>query len=131
MKHTLEVYVGERLIFHSDGRWLHPLFDLERFLREAYIDPATLLVRDKIVGRAAALLLIYLCAGTVEAGILSRLGQEILERYEVPYRYDTLVDRIDCRTEQILHDETDPHRAVRLLRRLAEGTDERLREDLQ
>ncbi|MBD3289759.1 hypothetical protein GF337_13210, partial [candidate division KSB1 bacterium] len=56
MKHALEVYFENRLIFQSDKKWLYPLFDFENFLIEnnSY-SPSELMVYDKIVGRAAAL----------------------------------------------------------------------------
>ena len=53
-EHALEVYQGETLIFYSDGKWLHPLLDLEQFLAAHPYDPGALSVHDKIVGRAAA-----------------------------------------------------------------------------
>jgi zinc transport system ATP-binding protein len=119
MGHTLQVFSGETLIFLSDGKWLYPLFELEDFLANADWEPATLTVRDKIVGRAAALLLIRLGIRDVRAGIMSRLGREALERYVVRYEYDTLVDRIDCRTEEMLVNEFDPDRAHAMLKQRA------------
>lgn len=119
MEHTLQVFSGEALVFSSDGKWLYPLFELEDFLENADWEPAALTVRDKIVGRAAALLLVRLGIRDVRAGIMSRLGREALERYGVEYEYDTLVDRIDCRTEEMLVDELDPERAYAMLKRRA------------
>ena len=119
MEHTLEAFLGEELIFHSDGKWLHPLFELEDFLTATDHEPADLTVRDKIVGRAAALLLIRLGIRDVRAGIMSKLGREALEKYDVKYEYDTLVDRIDCRTEEILVNEFDPEEAYAILRQRA------------
>lgn len=116
---TIEVFEGEIRIFASRGRWLHPLFDLETAIRAEGWDPVRLEVRDKIVGRAAALLLIRLRVGRVRAGILSRPGRRILVRYAVPFTFETLVERIDCRTETLLMDETDPERAYALLRERA------------
>ncbi len=119
MEHTLQVFAGETLVFLSDGKWLYPLFELEDFLADGDWEPATLTVRDKIVGRAAALLLIRLGIRDVRAGIMSRLGREALERHSVKYEYDTLVHRIDCRTEEMLADEFDPDRAYARLKQRA------------
>ena len=119
MVHTLEAFSGEALIFHSDGKWLYPLFELENFLATTDYKPAHLVVKDKIVGRAAALLLIRLGVGYVIAGIMSRPGKEALEKYEVKYEYERLVDRIACRTEELLIDEYDPQKAYAMLKERA------------
>ena len=119
MEHTLRVFSGETLVFYSDGKWLYPLFELENFLSTSDLDPAALAVRDKIIGRAAALLLIRLGIRNVHAGIMSKLGKEALEKYGVRYECDTLVERIDCRTEEILAGEFDPEKAYTILKRRA------------
>lgn len=116
---TIEVFEGETRIFASRGRWLHPLFDLEEVVRADERDPGRLEVRDKIVGRAAALLLVRLRIGRVRAGILSRPGRQLFVRHAVPFTFETLVDRIDCRTETLLLEEIDPERAYALLRERA------------
>ena len=119
MVHTLEAFSGETLIFHSDGKWLYPLFELENFLATTDYEPAHLVVKDKIVGRAAALLLIRLGVGYVIAGIMSRPGKEALEQHEAKYEYERLVDRIACRTEELLIDEYDPQKAYAMLKERA------------
>lgn len=116
---TIEVFENETRVFSSRGRWLHPLFDLESVIAADERDPQWLEVRDKIVGRAAALLLVYLRIGRVSAGILSRPAREVLVRFAVPFTFETLVDRIDCQTETLLMEETDPDRAYALLRERA------------
>jgi zinc transport system ATP-binding protein len=116
---TIEVFENETRVFSSRGRWLHPLFDLESVIAADERDPQMLEVRDKIVGRAAALLLVYLRIGRVSAGVLSRPAREILVRFAVPFTFEKMVDRIDCRTESLLMDETDPERAYRLLKERA------------
>ncbi len=120
MEHALEIYKGATLIFHSDDNWLHPLFALERFLARGEYCPSDLLVRDKVVGRAAALLMIYLDVGRVHAQLLSKLGREILEHYAVPYTYEQQVERISCQTEELLQSEYDPEAAYALLKERAE-----------
>ena len=116
MDNTLEVYLGEELIFSSHGKWLYPLFELEDFLAGAGLEAAQLTVKDKIVGRAAALLEIRLGVGRVDAGIMSELGRRALERHNVEYEYEMLVERILCKTEELLDGEYDPERAYEMLK---------------
>ena len=51
-------------------------------------------VEDSIVGKAAALLMIFGGAKSVKAGVLSEGGKCALEEYGVPYAYDVLVPNI-------------------------------------
>ena len=113
---TLSVYHEGHPIFTSTGKWLHPLFELEEFLNTAPCQPATLVVADKIVGKAAALLLVRIGIRRIEAGVLSKLGMSVLERYGVNYSYSQLIERIDCKSEALLATVEDPEQAYRCIR---------------
>jgi len=112
---TLEAWDGDRLVFASDGKWLYPLLELAARLAEGGVDPARLTVRDRVVGRAAALVLVYLGVRRVHAGILSEPGRDALAAHGVELTWDELVGRIVCRTEELLLHETDPAAAYRLV----------------
>jgi hypothetical protein len=116
MGHALEVFAGGVLVLSSDGKWLHPLFELERFLVGSGCEPHGLVVFDKVVGRAAALGLVHLGVGSIRAGVMSHGGRAVLEHHRVPYSYQELVERIGCQTEDLLAVELDPERAWRLIR---------------
>jgi zinc transport system ATP-binding protein len=112
---TLTVFRNGTPIFTSNSKWLHPLFELEAYLADHPIQPENLILQDKIIGKAAALLIHRLGFRTVEAGILSRLGEAVLQRYGIAYTYELLVDRIHCQTETLLADVEDPGEAYRLV----------------
>ena len=122
---TLELFHGRRRLFESRGRWLHPLFELEAFLAASpWPGPEQrrgLRVRDKIVGKAAALLLVRLGIGTVHAGLLSDLGDAVLKRSGVKVSCDELIPRIACRTEILLQEVDDPEEAYGIIRRRIES----------
>ena len=122
MKHTLEVYLSENLIFYSDGKWLYPLLELEIFLSNSNYDRTKLVVKDKIVGRAAALILIYLGIQNVKAGIMSKLGKDALEKHGICFEYNDLVKRIQCKTEELLKNEHDYQKAYKLIKKLANNS---------
>jgi Domain of unknown function (DUF1893) len=113
---TLTVCRNGTPIFTSNGKWLHPLFELEDYLAEHAFQPAKLLLEDKIIGKAAALLIHRLGFRTVRAGVLSRLGETVLQRYEIAYSYEQLVDRIHCQTEELLATVEDSEEAYRLVK---------------
>ena len=113
---TLTVCRNGTLIFTSNGKWLHPLFELEEYLANHAIEPDTLILQDKIIGKAAAVLIHRLGFRTVKAGILSRLGEAVLPRHGIVYTYEQLVDRIHCQTEELLAMVEDPEEAYRLVK---------------
>jgi hypothetical protein len=114
-KNSLEVYRDKELVFSSRGKWFYPLFELEKFLAENDIPGRELYVRDKVTGRGAAFLIVRLGIRKLHTGLLIRLGQSVLENWHAEYTRDTLVDKIDCRTEDLLADETDPEKVYALL----------------
>jgi Domain of unknown function (DUF1893) len=112
---TLIVFRNGTPIFTSYGKWLHPLFELEAYLADHAFQPNTLILQDKIIGKAAALLIHRLGFRTVQAGVLSRLGEAVLQRHGMVYTYEQLVDRIHCQTEELLATVEDPEEAYRLV----------------
>ena len=115
MEPSLEVFKKEKLIFQSFSKWLYPLFELEKFLDTSNYTRTNLIVCDKIVGRAAALILIYLGIRRIKAKILSEYARGALDKYKIEYEYESLVDRIGCRTEDLLRHELDPENAYKLI----------------
>jgi hypothetical protein len=103
-------------IFTSTAAWLHPLFELETYLTDHPVQPDNLILQDKIIGKAAALLIHRLGFRTVQAGILSRLGEAVLQRHGIAYTYEQLVERIHCQTEELLADVEDSEEAYGLLK---------------
>jgi hypothetical protein len=112
---TFRAYHGKRQVFSSTGKWLHPLFELEEFMRTTSYSSRSLRVEDKIVGKAAALLLVRLGIREVRAGVLSELGREVLERFHVVFSAEQTVQRIDCQTEILLAEVEDPEQAYRIV----------------
>ncbi len=119
MTHALSVYHGTECVFHSDGSWLHPLFELETVIRDQNLDSATLTVHDKIVGAGSAFLLAHLGIHRLHAGILSQRGADVLQRFGVSVTCDTRVERIACATERLLDPDMPLDAAVAALRQRA------------
>jgi hypothetical protein len=113
---TLTVICNGTPIFTSYGQWLHPLFELEAYLADHAFPLENLILQDKIIGKAAALLIHRLGFRTVKAGILSRLGEAVLQLHGMAYTYEQLVDRIHCQTEELLATGEDPEEAYRLVK---------------
>ncbi|MCK4892704.1 MAG: DUF1893 domain-containing protein [Calditrichia bacterium] len=122
MEHSFEVYFEDNLIFYSNKNWIHPLFEFEKFLNNGNFHTEKLFVKDKIIGKAAAMLLIHFNIHKIHAKTLSHLGRDILDAYQISYTYDTLIDRIYCQTEELLHDISDTEIAYSMLKSRAADT---------
>ena len=79
-------------------------------------------VADLVVGKAAAMLFILSEIKSVFAKTLSKNGEEILKRYEIPYEYETLTDKIInrdgsdiCPMEKAISVTEDPQEAYSIL----------------
>ena len=113
---TLTVFRNGTPLFTSHSKWLHPLFELEVYLAGHAFQLENLILQDKIIGKAAALLIHRLGFRTVQAGILSRLGEGVLQRHGIVYTTEQLVDRIHCQTEELLATVEDPEEAYQLVK---------------
>lgn len=112
---SLQVLCDDRTVFSSFGKWLHPLFEFEEWMKTEDIDPKDLTLCDNIVGKAAALLIVRLDIRRVKAGLLSKLGEGVLKKHDVTYSCAEMVERVLCKTEQELADIEDPQEAYRIL----------------
>ncbi len=112
---SLELLVDGNVLFESAGKWLHPLFELERFLMGRQIDVSRAEIHDKVVGRGSAFLIVRLGIRKAHAGLLSRLGKDVFDRAGVACTWDVLIDEIACSTENILRTVTDPEDAYPIL----------------
>ncbi len=90
------------MVFSSSGRWLHPLFLLETFIKEHSLDGRELSLHDSISGIAAATITIYLGIGKVHSDLMSIGADKMLSSHNVEHSYGTLTERIKCITETMI-----------------------------
>ena len=107
------------ILFRSGGKWLHPLLDLEEAMHRNGWDPKELDLEDKIVGKAAAFLIVRMGIPRLYAHLLSELAVEVFRRYGVAFQWDERIPRIACQTEQILATIDDPEEAALVILRRA------------
>ncbi|HUV54826.1 MAG TPA: DUF1893 domain-containing protein [Candidatus Krumholzibacteriaceae bacterium] len=112
---SLMIYKDGRLIFQSASKGIRPHLEAIEDHGEAL--RGTLMV-DKIVGRAAALLILYSEAAEVHAQVLSRPGKQVLDQHGLTTTYEELVDHIKmrdgsiyCPFERMVQDVSDPAEA--------------------
>lgn len=117
---SLVAFDGDREIFSCSGSWLHPIFELETFLERSQaisgITYTDLWVRDKVIGRAAALLFIRLGVRRVETPLISELAIEVLHHHGCEVDADQIIPSIQCRTEALLAGVFDPDEAHSIIK---------------
>jgi len=99
---TLKFLRGQEVLFTSEGRWLHPLFELQDQLARTGQAPTGTLLVDRVTGRAAACLMARMGLNRLRTGVLSRLAIPILEAHDIACLAGMIVDRIPCATEDEL-----------------------------
>lgn len=105
MEHSLIVSLDKQTIFTSDQHWLYPLFELEDFLKQSGINADRLFLRDKIAGKAAASLMVYLGIRRCHIELISERAIPVFRKNGIEFTYDTLVEQIQCRTEDLITDQ--------------------------
>ena len=88
---TLRVYEDSRLIFASDKDRLLPLAE---YIDKSASNHRNLVVFDKIMGRAAALLCIKANCREIYSPLGSHLAIEVLEEYGIKYHLSQIVPHI-------------------------------------
>ena len=116
---TLQVMNNGKHYFQSNGKWLFPIFELEDHLIKFPVDTALLEVYDKVIGKAAAMLLLHLGVGCVYGNLMSELADTVLCNAGVPHFYKEMVERINCQTEAVLLEIDDVNVAYEILRKRA------------
>jgi len=119
-KKSLMIYKHSELIFESElGGLLPHLEAIEEYGPEL---EGTLMV-DKVVGRAAAFLIVYSHAGEVITKVLSTPGKRVFEKHGLKYGYHLEVPNIKmkngeiyCPFERMVQGIEDPGEAYRAIR---------------
>jgi len=114
---SLMIYKDGRLLFESSSRGIRP--HLEAIDKHSDMLKDTVFV-DKIVGRAAALLILYSRPLKVFATVISSSGKALFEESNLRYQFEEEVDnikmrdgRIFCPFERMVQSISDPTEAYR------------------
>ena len=113
---SLRVYRGKNLIFSSRSRWLYPLFELSEHIARRNLDTESLVLHDRIAGRAAAALICRMGFPRCHIDIISQPALSLFEEHRVNCTFGTLVPQIACRTEETIHKAMGLDEIYRLLK---------------
>lgn len=117
---SLQLYNTEdETIFESAGKWLYPLFEVEDYLHAMAFDAVNIFLHDRIAGRAAASLISRMGFRHCFIDTISVPALEVFGRFKVDCGYNLLVDKIECRTEDLITSDMDIEHVYRMLRQRA------------
>ena len=116
---SLMIYQNGELIFESSLKGIRPHL---KAIDELGSRLESSLMVDKILGRAAAFLMIYGRAGEAIAAVLSTPGRRVLEKYNLKFSYAEEVPHIKmengviyCPFERMVQGIDDPDEAYRAI----------------
>ena len=119
MDHSLIVSLNNITVFTSDQHWLHPLFEFEEYLQESGKSAEKMFLRDKVAGKAAACMMVYLGIRKCHIELLSQRAIPIFEENNIEFGYDQVVERIQCGTEDLITDTMSINETYLFLRKRA------------
>lgn len=119
--HTIVIYKSDASVIVSDDRGVAPLMKLLNEDKEQLRDS---MIADKVIGKAAALLMVYAGVKEVFTPTISVPAVEVFEKHNVKITYDKVVERIINRTgdglcpmESLCLNVENPEEAFDLIRR--------------
>ena len=89
--HTIVIYKNDASVYISNDRGVAPLMKL---LKEDKLQLRDSMVADKVIGKAAALLMVYAGVKEVFTPTISVPAVEVFEKHDVKITYDKVVERI-------------------------------------
>lgn len=124
--HTIVICKNDASVFVSDDRGVAPLMKL---IKEDKTQLVNSTVADKVVGKAAALLMVYAGVKEVYTPTISKPAIEVFNKYNVKIIYDNLVERIVnrkgdglCPMETLCLETDNPEEAYTLIYTLTNAT---------
>ena len=116
---SLMIYKKGELFYESDLKGIRPHL---KAINELGSELEGTLMVDKILGRAAAFLVIYSKAGEAISAVLSTPGKQVLDKYGLKYSYREEVPHIKlengviyCPFERMVQGIDDPDEAYRAI----------------
>lgn len=125
---SLEVFSNDELIFSSNGKWLNPLFELEKFLANYSGSKENLSSHDTAIGKAAAVLTTRMGIKKINADLISQNALSYIDGLnkvavddgeKIKVNYKNLIPKLMCQTENQLENLFDSQQMYFLLRQRA------------
>ncbi len=96
-------------------RGLKPLLEVDNFINKYIQNKEGLEIYDKIVGKAAAVIIYNIGLQNVQAGVISQPAKDFLESRGIRVSFKKLVERINDKTENLIESLENPEEVYKYL----------------
>ncbi|AHE62750.1 DUF1893 domain-containing protein [Borrelia parkeri] len=112
---TLKLFKEHRILYSNMERGLKPLLEVDNFINKYIQNKEGLEIYDKVVGKAAAVIIYNIGLHNVQAGVISQPAKDFLESRGIRVSFKRLVEKINDKTENLIESLENPEEVYKYL----------------
>ncbi|AAX17757.1 hypothetical protein BT0429 [Borrelia turicatae 91E135] len=112
---TLKLFKEHRILYSNMERGLKPLLEVDNFINKYIQNKEGLEIYDKVVGKAAAVIIYNIGLQNVQAGVISQPAKDFLESRGIRVTFKRLVEKINDKTENLIESLENPEEVYKYL----------------
>ncbi|UPA10589.1 DUF1893 domain-containing protein [Borrelia parkeri] len=112
---TLKLFKEHRILYSNMERGLKPLLEVDNFINKYIQNKEGLEIYDKVVGKAAAVIIYNIGLQNVQAGVISQPAKDFLESRGIRVSFKRLVEKINDKTENLIESLENPEEVYKYL----------------
>ncbi|AHH04980.1 hypothetical protein BmHG_00438 [Borrelia miyamotoi] len=111
----LRLLKEHRILYSNMERGLKPLLEVDNFINKYIQNKEGLEIYDKVVGKAAAVIIYNIGLQNVHASVISQSAKDFLESKGIKVSFKRLVDKINDKTENLIESLENPEEVYKYL----------------
>ncbi|AAC66810.1 DUF1893 domain-containing protein [Borreliella burgdorferi] len=112
---TLRLFKDHKILYSNMERGLKPLLEVDNFINKYIQNKEGLEIYDKVVGKAAAVIIYNIGLQNVQAGVVSQPAKDFLESRGIKVAYKKLVEKINDRAESLIESLENPEEVYKYM----------------
>nr|ABP88210.1 hypothetical protein [Borrelia lonestari] len=111
----LRLFKEHRILYSNMERGLKPLLEVDNFINKYIQNKEGLEIYDKVVGKAAAVIIYNIGFQNVHAGVISQVAKDFLESKGIKVSFKRLVEKINDKTDNLIESLENPEEIYKYL----------------
>ncbi|AGT27404.1 DUF1893 domain-containing protein [Borrelia miyamotoi] len=111
----LRLLKEHRILYSNMERGLKPLLEVDNFINKYIQNKEGLEIYDKVVGKAAAVIIYNIGLQNVHASVISQSAKDFLESKGIKVSFKRLVEKINDKTENLIESLENPEEVYKYL----------------
>ncbi|BCR21037.1 DUF1893 domain-containing protein [Borrelia miyamotoi] len=111
----LRLLKEHRILYSNMERGLKPLLEVDNFINKYIQNKEGLEIYDKVVGKAAAVIIYNIGLQNVHASVISQTAKDFLESKGIKVSFKRLVEKINDKTENLIESLENPEEVYKYL----------------